>query len=87
MFNKDIFIKGFSIGLILNVVAAGIAWILIEQIGVSLIKNPMKLYLLAAIPAVFFMWYCIKKKGCVKIGMGALLSVIVFVGLFFYFLS
>jgi uncharacterized membrane protein YoaK (UPF0700 family) len=83
MFSKDIFFKGFLVGLLINVVATGIVWILIEKIGISLIKNPMKLYLLAAIPAVLFMWYCIKKKVCMKSGMGTLLSVIVFVGMFF----
>ena len=83
MFNRDNFIKGFLIGLVLNAVAAGIVWILIEKAGVSLINNPIKLYLLAAVPAVLFMWYSIKKKGCVKIGMGTLLSVIIFVAWFF----
>jgi hypothetical protein len=84
IFNKDSYIKGFLIGLAANAVLAGIVWLLIEKAGISLINNPVKLYLLAIIPAVFFMWYSLKKKGCVKIGIGTLLSIMAFVGVFFY---
>jgi uncharacterized membrane protein YccC len=71
------------IGLVANALFAGIVWILIEKAGISLIENSTKLYILAVIPAVLFMWYCMKKKGCVKMGIGALLNIIVFVALFF----
>jgi len=84
IFSKDTFVKGFLIGSVLNAVVAGIIWLLIEQVGLSLINKPIKLYLLGAVPAVLLLWYCIKKKGCVKIGIGALLSVILFVVSFFY---
>ena len=85
MFNKDIYITGFLIGLVLNTVITGLVWVLIEKVGISLINNPIKLYLLAATPSVLFMWYSMKKKRCMKIGIGTLLSVIVFVGIFFYY--
>jgi len=83
MFKNDSFIKGFLIGLALNAVTFGIVWVLVEKVGVALIKDPTKLYLLAAIPAILLMWYGMKKKGCVKMGMGVLLSVIVAVVAFF----
>lgn len=85
MFKKDTFIKGFLIGLIINTIAGSIVWFWVEKIGVSWIKNPSKLYLLAIVPSIFFMWYCMKKKGCVKIGTGTLLSIITSVALFFLF--
>jgi len=85
MFNKDIYITGFLTGLVLNTVIAGLVWVFIEKVGISLISNPIKLYLLSAIPSILFMWYSMKKKRCMKIGIGTLLSVIVFVGIFFYY--
>ena len=87
MFRNDNFIKGFLIGLVINVVAVAIVWLLVEQLGVSLASgNPKKLYILSAIPAILLMWYSIKKKGCIKTGMGMLLSVIIMVAVFFLFI-
>ena len=84
MFKNDNYIKGFLIGLVINVVAVGIVWVLVEQLGVSLSNgNPQKLYILAAIPAILLLWYSIKKKQCVKMGMGVLVSVMILVGVFF----
>jgi len=84
MFKNDNFFKGFLVGLAINAVAVGIVWVLVEQFGVSLATgNPHKIYILAVIPAILFLWYSIKKKECVKIGMGALLSVIILVTTFF----
>jgi hypothetical protein len=85
IFNHDDYIKGFLIGLVANALFAGIVWILIEKVGISLINNSFKLYLLAVIPTVLFMWYCMKKKGCVKMGLGALVSIIGFVAVFFMY--
>ena len=85
MYKNDNFVKGFLVGLALNAVAGGIVWLLIEKIGVSLSENTPKLYLLATIPAILFMWYSLKKKNCVKIGMGTLLSVIALVAAFFLY--
>jgi hypothetical protein len=85
MYKNDNFVKGFLVGLALNAVAGGIVWLLIEKIGVSLSENTQKLYLLATIPAILFLWYSIKKKNCVKIGMGTLLSVIALVAAFFLY--
>jgi len=85
MFKKDTFIKGFLIGLVINVIAVGIVWFLVEKIGISQMKNPSKLYLLTAIPAILFMWYCMRIKKCVKIGIGTLFSIIILVLLFFLF--
>ena len=85
MFKNDFFIKGFLIGLAFNAIMVGIVWVLVEKVGVTLIKNPTKLYLLAAIPAILLMWYGMKKKGCMKMGIGILLSVIVAVAAAFSF--
>ena len=85
MYKNDNFVKGFLVGLALSAIAGSIVWLLIEKIGVSLSENTPKLYLLATIPAILFMWYSLKKKGCVKIGMGTLLSVIALVAAFFLY--
>jgi len=85
MYKNDNFVKGFLVGLALSAIAGSIVWLLIEKIGVSLSENTPKLYLLATIPAILFMWYSLKKKGCVKIGMGTLLGVIVLVAAFFLY--
>ena len=86
MFKNDSFVKGFLIGLIINAVMTGIVWALVEKVGVTWIENTTKLYMLAAIPATIFMWYSIRKKGCVNMGIGVLLSVIILVALFFLFI-
>lgn len=87
MYKRDSLPIGLFIGCAFNIVLTLIIWLIVDIVGFAPIEVPGKLYFLAVIPAVFIMRTAMKKHQLGKMGSGILLSIILFVVLFFIALN
>lgn len=83
MYKRDSLPIGLLIGCAFNAVLSLIIWLIVDVVGFAPIEIPGKLYFLAVVPAVFVMRTAMKKHKLGKMGSGILLSIILFVTLFF----
>ncbi|MDR0364280.1 MAG: hypothetical protein LBH92_04605 [Bacteroidales bacterium] len=83
MYKKDSLPIGLLIGFIFTAASSLTIWLIIGVVGFAPLEVPGKLYFLALIPSIFVMRTAMKKHKRIKTGSGVLLSVILFMALFF----
>ncbi len=75
-FEKDSFLSGFLLALLLNVVGIGIIYLALYLINLDILLN-LKLFIFSVVPSIFLLRYQIR-QGKIKAFKGCVFLLIVF---------